>query len=254
MRSTALFVALLAAFTATADVQYDGVAYDLSDGKTVIYRESHFYDASDDGSGTRIVLYRCPSGEPFARKRVDYVTRAAPSFELIDARLDYREGVRANGQGREVFVQYRDEDEEAGPLPKDDGLVADAGFDNFVQQNWDALQRGETVRFPFLVPSRLDSWNFKVKKSASTTVEGEPASIIRLALGSWFAFLLPSIDVTYIDARRELVRFEGISNLRDVEGDNYKARIEFDPADREPLDPAAMRAAESSPLAESCRT
>jgi hypothetical protein len=239
---------------AAQSLQYDGTAYAL-DGEAVLYRESHFLSAARaDAPAERIVLYRCPDGAPFARKRVVYgADGEAPSFELVDARLGYREGVRASGDAREVFVQREPgAAEKRGPLPAADGLVADAGFDAFVQRHWDELQRGETVRFPFLVPSRLDYFNFKVSKDGEVEVDGQPASVIRLALGSWWAFLLPHIDVVYGNADRTLLRFVGLTNVRDAEGDNLKARIEFPRDSRRPLEDGAVAAALAVPLVAAC--
>ena len=248
-----LLLCLAPGLAAAQSLQYEGTAYDLDEAR-VLYRESHFLASADDGGGERVVLYRCPDGAPFARKRVVYGgDSVAPSFEMEDARLGYREGVRGAGAEREVYVQREAGDEERrGPLPDAKGLVADAGFDGFVQANWDALARGDTVRFPFLVPSRLDYFNFKVRKEREETVDGVPASVIRLALGSWWAFLLPHIDVVYSNADRQLLRFEGLTNVRDADGENYKARIEFPRDSRRPLAPAELAAALAAPLVAAC--
>jgi hypothetical protein len=244
----------LSGATCAQSLQYDGIAYAI-DSEAVLYRESHLLRAArEDAPAERVVLYRCPDGAPFARKRVVYgADGAAPSFELEDARLGYREGVRTTGETREVFVQRESgAAEKRGPLPDAEGLVADAGFDAFVQRHWDELQRGETVRFPFLVPSRLDYFNFKVSKDGEVEVDGQPASVIRLALGSWWAFLLPHIDVVYGNQDRTLLRFVGLTNVRDEEGDNLKARIEFPRDSRRPLEEGAVAAALALPLVAAC--
>jgi hypothetical protein len=247
-------LSLAAGAAAAQSLQYEGTAYAI-DGESVLYRESHFLTApSADAPAERVVLYRCPDGAPFARKRVVYgADEVAPSFEMVDARLGYREGVRPAGATREVFVQRAaGAAEKRSPLPDAAGLVADAGFDAFVRANWDALQRGDTVRFPFLVPSRLDYFNFKVRKHGEVDVDGRPASVIRLALGSWWAFLLPHIDVVYANDDRTLLRFVGLTNVRDADGDNVKARIEFPRDSRRPLDDGALAAALAVPLVGAC--
>jgi hypothetical protein len=243
-----------AATPPAAPETYEALAYDLKTG-SLLYRELHRVERDADGSGRRTVLYRCPGGAPFARKVVDYGDDpTSPVFELIDRRLGYREGVRAGANGYEVFVQEGANDaEETAPLPRIDGLVADAGFDDFVKQNWDALLAGETQRFPFLVPSTLDAIEFKVRKHDEIVLGGEAATVIRLSLGAWYAFLLPHIDVVYANESRQLRRFSGISNVRDLDGDNYKVRIEF-PAPGQGTDPAALAAVPvDAPLVGSCR-
>jgi hypothetical protein len=233
---------------------FEALAYDLKTG-SLLYRELHRVERGADGSGRRTVLYRCPGGEPFARKVVDYGDDpTSPVFELIDRRLGYREGVREGADGYEVFVQEAaGEPEETAPLPRIEGLVADAGFDDFVKRNWDALVAGETQRFPFLVPSTLDAIEFKVRKHDEIDLGGERATVIRLSLGAWYAFLLPHIDVVYANQTRQLRQFSGISNVRDLDGDNYKVRIEF-PAPGQGTDPAALAAVPvDAPLVGSCQ-
>jgi hypothetical protein len=253
MRVLTLILLSACAPAAAQSVQYDGIAYDL-DQAAVLYRESHFVARADDGGGERVVLYRCPDGQPFARKRIVYGADAAvPAFELLDARIGYREGVREQAGRREVFVQRAAHlAEKSGPLPDADGLVADAGFDEFVQRHWDELQGGATVRFPFLLPSKLDYFNFKVSKHHEEPILGVQASVFRLALGSWWAFLLPHIDVVYDTRARALLRFVGITNVRDAEGDNYKARIDFPPDSRRPLPADALGEALAVPLVSNC--
>jgi hypothetical protein len=238
----------------TLAAHYTGIAYDLDDGR-VLYREAHYVDRAADGSGQRVVLYACADGKPFARKHLHYTADAVitPGFELFDARLGYREGVRTTGPARQVFVQRgREQPEQNGPLPGADPLVVDAGFDEFVRDHWDALQRGDSVRFSFLVPSRLDAWRFRIEKHQDVRIGDIDASVIRLGLGAWWGFLLPHIDVAYANGSRDLLRFEGISNMRDMAGDNYNVRIEFPPAERRPLADGELAEALRQPLTSRC--
>ena len=261
MDARAALLTLLCALAAAAArpaaagerVQYEGSAYDVDDGR-LLYRESHYVDRTADGSGNRVVLYRCPDGAAFARKRIDYAgTSLVPDFEMVDARLGYREGVRREGAARTVFVQRGPlREERTGPLPPVQGLVADAGFDEFVRQHWDALVAGETVRFPFLLPSKIDWFDFKVRRATGVDDADEGTLVIRLSLGAWWAFLLPHVDVRYALAERELVRYTGITSVRDPAGRNDEARIEFAPGDRRPLDAGALQAALAVPLAGAC--
>jgi hypothetical protein len=244
---------LACAAEAAERVQYEGQAYGIDDGN-LLYRESHYVDRDGAGSGRRVVLYRCPDGAAFARKRIDYGTDSlVPDFEMVDARLGYREGVRREGVARAVFVQRGPQREErSGPLPTVQGLVADAGFDDFVRLHWDQLAAGETLRFPILLPSRIDWFDFKVGRAAGESDAGDDTLVIRLSLGAWWAFLLPHVDVHYARERRELLRYTGITSVRDTEGRNYEARLEFAPDERRPLAAGALQAALEVPLASTC--
>lgn len=224
-----LIVPTVAATAASAAHVYHGDAFDLDSGE-LLYRESHYLFRDEDGRG-RLVLYRCPDGAPFARKHVYYRDHPqAPVFSLHDARLDYREGLRRDAMGPEVYVQDGpDAAERQALIDAVPDMVADAGFDEYVRRYWDVLQRGQTLRFPFLVPSRLEVMDFRVGKQRSEGRGEERLSVFRLQLGRWWAFLLPHIDVTYRDRDQRLMRFEGLTNIRDADGGNLSARIVFDP-------------------------
>lgn len=232
---------------------YHGDAFDVRSG-TLLYRESHYLFRDDDGNG-RLVLYRCPDGAPFARKHVYYGEQPqAPVFALRDARLGYREGLRRDALGPEVYVQNgTDEAEKHALIDAVPDMVADAGFDEFVRRYWDVLQRGETMRFPFLVPSRLQVMDFRVRRHRGEGEGAERVSVFRLQPGAWWAFLLPHIDVTYRDRDQRLMRFEGLTNIRDAGGRNLSARIEFDPAfETTALSQADLDEARRHQLASAC--
>lgn len=249
-------VAAALAGPAAAALQFQqALARDPDDG-ALIYTEDHLLRRDDGALSQRLVVYRCTDGTAFARKRVDYRgAPLAPAFQFEDARLGYREGLRAgtNGGGRELWVRPSpDEPERSAALAPAEALVVDAGFDEFVRRRWDALLTGKPVPLRFAVPSRLDTYDFTVRRRGSTELAGEPAEVFRLRLGGLLGWLAPHIDVAYGRDSRRLLRFEGLSNLRDDAGeDPLQARIDFP----EPARPAALgrwQALASEPLS-ACR-
>lgn len=236
--------------------RYEGRAVDLESG-TPLYDERHFVRLREEKVVERVVLYLCPGqlDQAFARKRMEVgPDPLRPSFEMRDARLGYAEGLRED-QGRlEVFYQ-RDrtspEEREALVLPAE--LVADAGFDEFVRKHWDELLRGDKVAFDFLVPSRLEYLSFKVRHLRQEKQAGRNAEVFRLSLSGVLGWFLDGIDVWYASDDRALLRFDGLSNVRNPEGDNYTARILF-PADlrSDEADDSALAAALALPLVERC--
>ena len=117
---------------------------------------------------------------------------------------------------------------ETSPLP-----VIDAGFDAYIRSTGTAWAGTAATRFPFLIPSRLGTLRFKVKRMDDTQIGGRAARQYQLGLASWIGFALPHINVAYDSATRELLRFNGMANIRGSSGDNVKAKIVFDPAKRQ---------------------
>ena len=240
----ALGVALAAAPAAATGWREEiGLAADLDSGQP-LYSEQHLMRSAPDGRLLeRVVLYRCTDGTPFARKRVDYrIALKAPAFQFEDARSGYREGVLRQADGATVFVQRPDAAVRQAPLPGG-ALVADAGFDPWVRAQWSRLTTGERVPMAFLVPARLASYEFKVYEVAADGATRR----FRLRLGGLFGWIAPHIDVVYDEADQRLLRFEGLSNLRDDAGEEQlEVRIEFaEPPRAKPAAAVERLAAES---------
>lgn len=253
-RPLLLAAALLAAGPAWASLQYqEGLARDPDSG-ALLYREQHLLDHDDGALRRRLVVYRCADGTAFARKQVDYGDSAlAPAFDFVDARLGYREGLRRDDDGGELWVR-RDAagEERSAPVAGGEALVADAGFDEFIRRRWQPLVAGQPVPLQFAVPARLDAYDFTVRRRGAGEVAGEPAEFFRLRLGGLLGWLAPHIDVAYGRDSRRLLRFEGLSNLRDDQGEEpLLARIDF-PRPAAPAEAGQWQALAGEPLS-ACR-
>ena len=255
---TAAVAAIVAAIAtptaAAADVAFNGYARSRDDGRLLYVESHHVRDAGKVGE-VRVVLYRCSADGPaFGRKELTYgATREQPEFKLTDARSGHVEGLRRTPAGPRVFVKEnaRAPQREAA-VPAGAAIVSDAGFDEFVRRHWAELEAGKTVRFPFLIPSRLDALTFKVRKHADKTVEGAPASVIRLNLSGVFGWLLPYFEVSYRKSDQVLLRYEGLTNIRDAQGGNMVAVIRFPPAERRTATSVDLTRLRAEPLVARC--
>ncbi len=211
------------ALPAHALESYEGLAY-APGTKHLLYRESHWVDGDE-----RIVLYRCPGGEPFARKRVNSrISAIAPDFELTDARDGYREGVASIGGQREVFLRANNDSRMKRKTLTASNPVIDAGFDAFIRTSWAEISDKHFLQVPFVIPSRLGALNFKVRHAG----DHGASRTFRLSLDGWYGALLPHIDVIYAATTRTLLRYRGISNIRGDDGRQLAVDIHFPAARR----------------------
>jgi hypothetical protein len=230
----AAITAIISSPATATDQQFMGYARSRDDGR-LLYVESHHVRRSGEVGETRIVMYRCSAeGPAFARKELTYgASRETPEFTFTDARSGYSEGLRRTSQGPRVFQQENPKAaRREAKVSTDVALVSDAGFDEFVRKHWTELEAGKTVRFPFLIPSRLDYLTFKVKKNREMQIEGATTSVIRLNLSGVFGWFLPYIEVSYRKSDRTLKRYEGLTNIRGTDGQNLVAIIEFPSRER----------------------
>ncbi len=234
-----------------ADLTFIGRAHDLDTG-TLLYVEVHAVSDSGEPRESRVVSYRCANGATFARKTLDFSgAREAPAFSLVDARSGVSEGLERGARGPTVFERSRGTPGRSKALGDVAGMVADAGFDEFVRAHWEALDAGDALVVPFLVPSRLDTVRFRVRKAGETTIDGRPASVFRLSVASPLGWFLPDIDVSYRRQDQRLLRYRGVTNLRDGAGDMISAQIDFSDDDRT-VGAVDLEALQAQPLARGC--
>ena len=230
---------------------YFGVAAAQRSG-LLLYGESHVLHYHDGRLSERVVLYTCPDGTPFARKSSVYPNPLAPDFVFEDITNGVREGVRAGdrpGSLRTIFFRGADgQSEKSAPLPALSELVIDSGFDEFIRRNWDALMDSGSLPLQFLVPTRLEAMSFQLQHVRKGMEEGVPTEVFRLKLQGIVGWIAPSIDVSYSERDHVLVRYEGMSDLRDKAGENLRVDITFRLSDRKPSDAGAVAAALRAPL------
>ena len=237
-----LSVSLLLLCPALASAQtvqrQEGRAY-AANGDTLLYRETHWLQGSRQAQ-SRLVLYRCADGRPFARKwMTPQGSPQTPDFSLEDGRDGYQEGVRGDGAGRSVYVR---DSADAAPVSRTldvpAGAVVDAGFDAAVRRHWAELLQGRAVAFQFLLPSRQRLVPLKLQRTGALTWKGQPAQQLQMKLDAWFGFAVPAVTLVYASADQRLLQFSGTGNVRDHNGRYPQVRVEF------PTPPMAATAAE----------
>ncbi|MEO6172150.1 MAG: hypothetical protein ABIP02_03450, partial [Arenimonas sp.] len=219
-KSWPLFFVAMLSTSAQADLRFEeGIARD-PENKQAIYTEQHWIRFKELVPLERLVLYRCMDGTAFARKRVNYQASAqAPAFEFVDVRKGFVEGMRY--QQNKAALWYRPP---GGAIEKNallavQNLVVDAGFNEFIKINWQKLRAGNLLPLRFAVPTRLQAYKFNLKQIGESLFAGIPAVTYELKLSGLLSFFAEPIEVTYDKANRRLLRFQGLSNLRDDAGE-----------------------------------
>ena len=221
-RTIFLASCLMVAPPAAAMERYVGTAY-RAGATTPLYREVHFVDTS-----RHTVLFECLDGKAFARKELDMRGGSPqPDYSFVDARTGYEEGVAREGATRVAYVRRPGGQRVERPLPDKGDAVIDAGFDTYLRTHWDTVvRRGATVAFLLTSRGRF----MPIHISADEPRDGDRQ--LTLKLDAWYAFVAPSILVTYSEADRRLRRYEGPGNIRDGRGKPIPVRIEFPPSER----------------------
>ncbi|RME91991.1 MAG: hypothetical protein D6767_04095 [Candidatus Hydrogenedentota bacterium] len=226
------FLLTTATLYAKDKIVYRATAYS-KDRKKIYYYENHREIWQNGKHIASQVTYTDPKGKVIVKKRVDYSkSQTAPDFVTEDLRTGYMEGATLLPPGKVKLYFRRDKSAklESDILRIKTPLVLDAGFDRFIRLKWKELQTGKKMRVFFAVPSRLTLLEFRLYKVKDTRYNGRSAVQYTLDLNNiFYRLFVKGFSLYYDKEKRRLLSFQGISNLRDEEGDNYETIIDFDP-------------------------
>ena len=208
--------------------RWQGYAYDL-DTQALVYSETHErrYESGQLLAGKD--TYLDPEGALIAEKELRFEHPTAPIFTLDDQRIQYREGLKREAAGWVTFKMEPGSGKlQEAPVTLEGEPVADAGFDRYILQEWNALLAGERRTFDFIVPSQLRAIRFRVEKVGEENRQGR--ALVHMELkpdGFLLRNLVSPIQLYYDRDTRQLAEYQGISNVRKLNGKGYKVRIEF---------------------------
>ena len=202
-----------------------GEAYDLSSGD-LVYTEEHRWA---DKSLQHEISYLDLNGEEFASKQLDYQKGpVVPSFTMKNEWSG--ENITVQWRGNELTGQYSStvKSVERGPkvikTSSSRPLVIDAGFDAFIQDNWQKLLGGEKVAFDYVLATRLRVAPLLVSYEGvddSGLHQFEITSKMRM-----LNLFVDPIQLRYND-QKQLKEYRGQSNIADKDGDYMVMRIRY---------------------------
>lgn len=230
LMSLAILLLPITAFT--ADLRFVGTAKPVDGGQT-LYQETHEVSGSCQQGifkpETHSVSYTRPDGGQFATKNLSYTQSILrPSMKF--AQPDFSETIRMNNhddQELEVVWQQPNGKTERALLDIIPALVADAGFDNFVRQQWNPVALdGQSVKFDMVAPTRGDFYGFVLEPATDARLTAE--HLLRIRPSAFvLRFLVDPILLGY-NSDGLLTDYLGLTNIRKNEDDNYIAHIRYD--------------------------
>jgi len=218
----ALLVALMLAAPHAARAQaverFTGTARGR-DG-AVLYREEHLVELDAGRPLLAVTFYRDPAGGAIAELRTDFSADPfAPSYTFSDFRTGATEAVSVGE--REVRLEARGR---SRTVARPAHLATGQGLDRLVRDRLAALARGETLGVSYAIPSRLDTYEFRVRARRAD----DDRVRVRVELASFLLRLVaPELDVEYERDSGRLLRYRGASNLSFGEGDNPQVEITY---------------------------
>jgi hypothetical protein len=201
--------------------RYRGVARNASG--EVVYREQHEVTQQGSRPLRAVTTYYDAAGKELGRLESDFkLSSYAPSYRFTDRRTGKSES--ANVSGASVRLRYQGE-EKSLSVPKSETLVVGQGLHHFVRINLQRLAR-ETMTVRFAVPSRLDTYEFRIRPLTSPA----PGVVrLRIEIDNWLVRqLAPNLEVDYALATTRLLRYRGVSNIEAKDGSTQAVVIRYD--------------------------
>lgn len=206
-----------------------GYAHDKSTSE-LVYTENHYEKYTDGMILKSRVVYKDTSDNVFAEKTVDFTNnKFMPEFSLNNSANGHKEETRyKQSQYEVVFSETKTGPEKDALLSYPEDGISDAGFDNFIIEHWDELVSGEVFKREFLIPSMMDFIKFKIYQDDVVDEEGESLRLINIEPANFLIRAFAGTTKLYYDTDApKLRRFDGVSNMRDAKGDNYKVVIKY---------------------------
>lgn len=196
-----------------------GEAYDLS-GQKLKYREFHYY--SDDEL-THQVVYRDSDEKLMVEKTIDYRSGfTTPEFSQSHSQTPHDISISWYEDGLKISNS-----ESTNIITVKKPLVIDAGFDHFIREHWLELTSGNTLHFYFPLPKRATLAKLRVKQS-TCSYKTDTDSCFSLEVSNWLLRLLVDpIELGYAVDTRTLMRYRGLSNIEDDQGQGLVVDIRY---------------------------
>jgi len=220
-------------------IEFTGTAYEI-DSEKMLYVEQHHINVNEAGEYiSSEVTYSGLDGNIIAVKTLNFSqSQTMPQLTFIDKRVDANIKVDPfvnEAENKVSIISERGEKRKLShvKITSRGASIIDAGFDLFVIQHWQSLLAGKTIDMDFLALTRAQYISFELEAVDMNEGGDDGLLVLSLRPSSFFIrLLMDPIYLTYDINSRRLLRFEGLTNIENVEGgrsigENFVARIEY---------------------------
>ena len=201
-------------------------------GDTVLYRGLRTI-RSAAGRVTVTTVFSLPSGKPIQRTEAVYeaASLAPISWHLDDERSGEAESLVREGDA--LRLSYRADAHSASKsdtLPRRPGQMFTATVEPLIERDLARLTAGEVVRFRLLVPSRRDSYGFRIQRDDTPALQRPGTVVLRMDPDSWLVRRLvdPLYFVLQAQPPHRVLEFRGRVSIKTDAGDDQDLRIVYD--------------------------
>ena len=147
------------------------------------------------------------------------------SYDFSDVRGGRKNGAKVEADTVRMYSQNDPGDEmHTKELPRMSNQIVGQGFHHFIVNNLETIASGAILPVRMVLPAQLDHYRFRIRRRS---IDGDIITI-RLEIDNWFLRLFaPHIDTVYHLQTGRLLRYQGVSNLKDASGAYKGVTIEY---------------------------
>jgi hypothetical protein len=223
-----LLLTLLVSIQVNA-LEFTGQAYKPGT-KQLLYTEKH--KTQDDENGYNKIIeteYVTPDGKVFAKIKSDFSKdQMIPDKVFEDFRLGIKDELIFDPTTRNVKITRTDDKTKktkSNDFKAKKNSLAGQGFNNYLLQNFETLEKGKSLPVNFIVLTNQDYFKFDIKKKSDKNEE----IIFGLNISNLlFKAFVSEIRTTYAIANKRLLVFFGLSNIADAKGEPQNVEIQYE--------------------------
>lgn len=158
---------------------------------------------------------------------------SGPVRLLTNLRQDLQWSASWSDDGQQIRLTRGSQDApEAKTVQAERRQVIDAGFDPFIQSQWETLMNGERVTFHFAFPNRLTNVRLRAERidasDSPIQKQQERWAYFQIRVNSAVLSLFAdNLYLAYDPDEKRLMVFRGRSNIPDAEGDGWDVEIHY---------------------------
>lgn len=194
----------------------------------IAYYEKHTVVYDEDIVIKSLTEYIDPEGRVIGSLRSDFThSLSAPDFILRDGRNKSFQGLHWEQDKVEMFSRETEKAKVATKaLTKNqrDVLISGPGLNYFVANNLKQIIQQDGMDFKYIIPGRLEAFDFNIKPLAYDSERAE----FEVKIKSWLMRIFsPRLKLIFDVKKKRLLSFEGLSNIRDGEGEMMSVDIQY---------------------------
>ncbi|MBY0470904.1 hypothetical protein K2X30_07005 [bacterium] len=207
---------------------YLGIAKDDS-GKGS-YQERHQVEFANNRVQTARTTYANSDGKVIGELTSDFRKMiTTPEYSYKDLRDQSSHGIRIDGNQLIVWRQNKGAEREEKSFARDEFdpealIVGCQGLHYYLIDHLDELRKKKEIPIKYLMPGKLDYYSFTLKMNG----EDEKNIYIKITIDNIILRLLTSsLELQYSKADRRLVKYSGLSNITNDQGQIQQVVIDY---------------------------